>query len=107
MTRVGFQLKIKEDKIEEYIEHHKNVWPEMLAALSESGWRNYSLFMREDGVLFGYFETPAGREAASARMAEKEINTKWQQFMAPYFEAPDSSRPDKISIELREVFHLD
>ena len=28
----------------------------MLDALRKSGWRNYSLFMGESGLLFGYFE---------------------------------------------------
>jgi len=52
MQRVGFILKVKEDKIEEYRKHHDHVWPEMLEALREAGWHNYSLFMREDGLLF-------------------------------------------------------
>ena len=58
MQRVGFLLKVKEDMIEEYKKHHETVWPEMLAALSRTGWHNYSLFMREDGLIFGYFERP-------------------------------------------------
>lgn len=107
MKRVGFQLKVKQDKIDEYIEHHKNVWPEMLAALREAGWHNYSLFMREDGLLFGYFETPESLEAAQAKMAVTEINTRWQEFMAPYFESANNERADEMFLELREVFHLD
>ena len=58
MKRVAFLLKVKEDKIQEYKKHHEHVWPEMLQALRRTGWSNYSLFMREDGLLFGYFETP-------------------------------------------------
>ena len=56
MKRVGFLLKVKEGRLEEYKEHHRAVWPDMLEALSRNGWHNYSLFMREDGLLFGYFE---------------------------------------------------
>ena len=41
----------------EYKHHHKNVWPEMRDALQRSGWHNYSLFMKKDGTLFGYFES--------------------------------------------------
>ena len=47
MKRVGFLLKVKEDRIEEYKAHHRAVWPDMLDALSRNGWHNYSLFMRE------------------------------------------------------------
>lgn len=107
MNRVGFVLKVKPHLIDEYVEHHRNVWPEMLAALRASGWHNYSIFLREDGLLFGYFETPDSLAAANARMAETAVNTRWQEFMAPYFESPDNARPDEMVIPLREIFHLD
>jgi L-rhamnose mutarotase len=56
MRRVGFLLKVRPDKIEEYKAHHKTVGPEMLDALRRTGWHNYSLFMRGDGLLFGYLD---------------------------------------------------
>jgi L-rhamnose mutarotase len=107
MHRIGFVLKVRQDKIEEYKEHHRHVWPEMLDALRAAGWHNYSLFMRGDGLLFGYFETPADLATATARMAETEVNTRWQMLMAPYFESPDNARPDQMLVELVEVFHVD
>lgn len=107
MKRVGFVLKVKPDKLEEYKRHHRQVWPEMQAALSETGWHNYSLFLREDGLLFGYFETPDSLQVAQAKMAQKEVNTRWQEMMAPFFESPTNSRPDEMFLELTEIFHLD
>ena len=95
MKRVGFVLKVKSDKIEEYKQHHQQVWPEMLDALRRNGWHNYSLFMKADGTLFGYFEAAEDFEAALAGMAKEEVNAKWQNFMAPYFEALEASQPDK------------
>ena len=107
MKRIGFQLKVKADKIEEYKKHHEAVWPEMLEALSRTGWHNYSLFMRDDGLLFGYFETPYDFQTVLDAMDKEEINAKWQDFMSPYFEAPEGAHADKMMIELEEVFHLD
>lgn len=107
MKRVGFLLKVKPDMLAEYKKHHEAVWPEMLAALRKHGWHNYSLFMREDGTLFGYFETPESFQAALDGMAAEEINTKWQEFMAPYFESPDGAHADEMMLPLEEVFHLD
>lgn len=107
MKRVAFVLKVKEDKIEEYKKHHQAVWPEMLEALRRTGWHNYSLFIREDGLLLGYFETPESLQAALDGMAHEEVNAKWQEFMAPYFEALGGARPDQMMVELEEVFHLD
>jgi L-rhamnose mutarotase len=108
MQRVGFILKVKPERLDEYKAIHQAVWPEMLQALSDTGWHNYSLFMREDGLMFGYFETPQDFATARAMMAETAINTRWQEMMAPFFESPTgtSTHADQMMIELEEVFHL-
>lgn len=106
MQRIGFILKVKQDHLEEYKRRHAAVWPEMLQALSETGWHNYSLFMREDGLLFGYLETE-DFEAAKAGMAEREVNARWQAEMAPFFEQLEGQKPDEAMMPLLEVFHLD
>ena len=107
MKRVAFMLKVKPDKLEEYKNHHAHVWPEMLDALRRSGWHNYSLFMRDDGLLFGYFETPESFEKALEGMALEEVNAKWQEYMAPYFENLGGAHADQNMQELVELFHLD
>ena len=107
MKRVGFLLKVKVDKLEEYKQRHKAVWPEMLEALRRAGWHNYSIFAREDGLLFGYFETPDSFQAALDGMSHEDINAKWQDFMAPYIENLSGAHADESMIELAEVFHLD
>src|SRR3954470_3417651 len=94
MKRVCFLLQVKKDRLAEYKRLHEAVWPEMLAALSETGWRNYSLFLREDGLLVGYCETP-DFEAAIRGMAGKAINAKWQEMMAPFFEATGGRKADE------------
>ena len=107
MKRVGFMLKVKPERLEEYKQRHEHVWPDMLQALRETGWHNYSLFLRDDGLLFGYFETRESLAAAQAGMAAREVNTRWQEEMAPFFESPNNARPDEMFLELTEVFHLD
>lgn len=108
MQRVGFLLKVKPERIDEYKQIHQNIWPEMQQALTEAGWHNYSLFMREDGLMFGYFETPHDFDTARALMADKEVNDRWQTMMAPFFESPDGKErhADDMMVELEEVFHL-
>ena len=106
MHRVAFVLKVRHDKIEEYKARHEAVWPEMLAALRRTGWHNYSLFLQDDGLLFGYFETPDSLQAARQRMSTEEVNAQWQEFMAPYFER-SGAHADEQMLELKEVFHLD
>jgi L-rhamnose mutarotase len=106
MKRVGFVCKVKEARIEEYKKHHRQVWPEMLDALRRTGWHNYSLFMRKDGLMFGYFETPQSYNAASEAIANEEISIKWHEFMLPFFETGEQGQ-SAFEIELEEVFHLD
>lgn len=103
--RVCFLLTVKPGLIEEYRRRHAAVWPEMLDALRETGWRNYSLFLRSDGLLVGYFETE-DLDAALAGMAAREVNARWQAEMEPFFEGLDRA-PDEGIVPLAEVFHLD
>ena len=78
----------------------------MLEALRETGWHNYSIFIREDGTLFGYLETHDFNQAL-AGMAERDVNSRWQAEMAPFFEALNGRRPDEGLLRLEEIFHLD
>ncbi|MFJ8748476.1 L-rhamnose mutarotase [Streptomyces sp. NPDC102441] len=103
MQRVCFLLKVREDRRDEYRERHAAVWPDMLAALSEAGWHNYSLFLREDGLLVGYLETE-DFDAAREAMAATEVNARWQREMAQFFEQPEAA--DDAMAPLTEVFHL-
>jgi L-rhamnose mutarotase len=105
VQRVCFLLKVRPERLAEYRERHREVWPEMLDALRQAGWRNYSLFLRPDGLLVGYLETE-DFEAARAAMAATEVNARWQAEMAPFFEAL-GGRPDEGMSPLDEVFHLD
>jgi L-rhamnose mutarotase len=106
MQRVCFQLQVKPERIEEYTARHAAVWPEMLEALAATGWHNYSLFLRDDGLLIGYFETPS-LEDAVAGMAATEVNQRWQDEMAEFFSDLGNARPDTGFLQLQEVFHLE
>jgi L-rhamnose mutarotase len=105
MERVCFLLKVKKDQLKEYKKRHKAVWPDMLAALRKTGWHNYSLFLREDGLLVGYFETPSLKQALQG-MARTEVNERWQREMAEFFESLDGRRPDESFLRLEQVFYL-
>ncbi|WP_375388749.1 L-rhamnose mutarotase [uncultured Amnibacterium sp.] len=104
MERVCFQLQVRPERLAEYRRRHAAVWPDMLQALSDTGWRNYSLFVRDDGLLIGYFETDS-LEASLAGMAATGVNARWQAEMAPFFVALDGA-PDTGFLRLTEVFHL-
>lgn len=105
MERVCFLLQVRPERLAEYKERHRNVWPEMREALSRAGWHNYSLFLRDDGLLVGYLETPSF-DLALERMAKLEVNERWQKEMKPFFVGL-LGRADDAMIRVEEVFHLD
>ncbi|WP_394554094.1 L-rhamnose mutarotase [Agromyces sp. MMS24-JH15] len=104
--RVCFQLQVDPTRLDEYRDRHAAVWPEMLRAIEASGRRNYSLFLRADGLLIGYYETDD--DAASQRALEADPRTAaWEADMAPFFIALDGTRPDQGAPRLPEVFNLE
>jgi L-rhamnose mutarotase len=106
MQRVCFRLQVKADRLDEYKLRHRTVWPDMLRALHDAGWHNYSLFLADGGELVGYFETPSLDEAQRA-MARTEVNARWQAEMAGFFEQLAGASPDQALTVLEEIFHLE
>jgi L-rhamnose mutarotase len=106
MQRVCFQLQVRPDRIAEYVERHRAVWPQMLEAIRDAGRRNYSLFLRDDGLLIGYYETDDDAASAAALAADPRT-AAWEAQSAELFVALDGGRPDQGAPQLREVFHLE
>jgi L-rhamnose mutarotase len=105
MKRICFVLQVHPERLEEYKERHRAVWPEMQQALREAGWNNYSLFLRPDGLLVGYLETENFASARDA-MLTHEVNARWQREMSGFFVNAPGVAPDRAITPLEEVFHL-
>ncbi len=105
MERVCFTLRVRADLADVYVARHADVWPKMQDALAAAGWKNYSLFLRDDGQLIGYLECE-DFDRALADMERTSVNARWQHGMAPFFEDLEG-RPDENMTRLREIFHLD
>jgi L-rhamnose mutarotase len=102
MERASFTLRVNPDRLDEYRARHRAVWPDMLDALRAAGWRNYSLFLADDGLLVGYLECEDFNAALQA-MEETDVNARWQAEMAPLFDTGPLAGFNR----LEEVFHLD
>jgi len=100
--RVGFELEVKPDRIDEYVAAHRDVWPEMLAAIKDAGIRNYTIF-RSGTRVFGYFETDS-REASERVLADRSISARWQDWMAEFLVQRVG---DAGPVPLEEIFRLD
>lgn len=100
--RAAFVLRVRPDKLDEYIRAHREVWPEMLDAIRDAGIRNYTIF-RDGNRMFGYFETD-DLDAAGRHLAKQSVSARWQDAMAELLEerVPDTGPPS-----LEEIFRLD
>jgi L-rhamnose mutarotase len=105
MARYCFLLHVRPELLAEYRRRHAAVWPDMLRALHDSGWLNYSLFARSDGLLVGYVEAD-DLGAAQRAMAATEVNARWQAEMSRYFTGLGRRGPDEGFQLLDEVFNL-
>ena len=100
--RSAFVLHVRPERIEEYVEAHRNVWPEMLQALRDARVRNYSIF-RAGTDVFGYFEAD-DLERAAAYLSAQPVSAQWQDAMSELLEerVPDAGPPP-----LKEIFRMD
>jgi L-rhamnose mutarotase len=105
MQRVGFLIQVKPEKLDEYKRIHAKVWPELLAELSAAGMRNYSLWLRPDGMEFGYLEVEDW-EAACAYLARSEVHTRWQIAMQEFLDTPAEGEGGQPIQMLEQVFYL-
>lgn len=101
-----FTLQVDPDRLDEYIDAHRAVWPEMLDAIRDAGRREYSLFLRPDGLLVGCYESDDD-EASSRALAEDPRTAEWEATMAPFFVSLDGARADQSAPHLTEVFNLE
>jgi L-rhamnose mutarotase len=106
MHRYCFVMRVRPDRLDEYKRRHAEVWPDMLRALRETGWRDYSLFARDDGLVIGYLKAHDLQEAQAA-MAKTAVNERWQREMSAFFVGLDGRPPDEAFEPLAEIFNLD
>jgi L-rhamnose mutarotase len=104
MPRYCLLGHVDSSRLEEYRKAHRAVWPELLEALRDAGWRNYSLFLRDDGLLIGYAEAD-DLAVAQENVARTEVNARWQAAMSELFQSKGA--PDESWEIIPEVFNLE
>ena len=100
----GFKMRVYHNCHEEYERRHNLLWPEMKAMIHNYGGRNYTIFLDKDtDTLFGYLEVED--EELWAKSANDPVCRKWWDYMADVMDTNEDNSP--VSIDLKEVFHLD
>jgi L-rhamnose mutarotase len=104
VERIGFEMRLLPGAEQAYRERHAAVWPEMLAALTSAGCRNYTIFLRGD-ALFGYLEVDDFAVFRSA-MAASPVDARWQAEMTALID-PLIEPATGFHRRLEEIFHLE
>ena len=100
----GFKMRVYHNCHEEYERRHNLLCPEMKEMIHNYGGRNYTIFLDKDtDTLFGYLEVED--EELWAKSANDPVCRKWWDYMADVMDTNDDNSP--VSIDLKEVFHLD
>ena len=107
MKRYAQMIGVRPERLDEYLELHRDVWPDVLATIHRCNMRNYSIFLR-DGLLFAYYEYVGDdHEADMAIMAADPRTREWWALTdAMQHQVPSADEGDKWS-SLTEVFHID
>jgi L-rhamnose mutarotase len=107
MQRIGLQLRVRTDRLDEYKKLHNPIWADLAAELRAAGMRNYSLWLDDDGIEFGYLECDDWA-ATCAYLSKCDVHTRWQALMQDYLktetDASQGGQPVKL---LEQIFMLE
>lgn len=104
MNQIAFRMKLKSGCREEYIRRHDAIWPELKAILSESGVRDYTIYLDPETDTLFSVQTQEGSKS-SQDLGDNPVVRRWWQYMADIMETNPDSSP--VSVPLEEVFHMD
>ena len=109
MKRYGSVIALKGDKLDEYKRLHGDVWPGVLAMITECNIRNYSTYLRQpENLLFSYFEYVGDDfDADMARMAADPETQRWWDVCIPCQTPLEPRGEDEHWANMEEVFHHD
>lgn len=106
MLRQGSVIRLRPEAIEEYERYHREGWPEVQQALTDAGFRNYSIYRFGD-TLFSYREyVGTDYEADMAVLDAHEPSRRWVAIMHTLQLSVDGAVPPQWT-HLPEIFHLD
>lgn len=94
--------------IEAYKNHHKNVWPEILKSIKDSGIRNLEIY-QVDNRLFMIMETndTFSFEDKSKKDSENPKVQEWENLMWKYQKALPNSKEGEKWVLMKNIFKLD
>lgn len=104
MEELAFKMKLKPGVEAEYQRRHDEIWPELSAALTDAGVRDYSIFLdRSTGTLFAVQKRLTNHTTAA--LAGLPVMKKWWAYMADLMDTNPDNSP--VAVPLERVFHME
>ena len=104
MHEIAFTMRLKPGNEAEYLRRHDEIWPELAAALTKAGIRDYSIYLdRATGTLFAVQKRTEIHTADD--LPTLPIVKRWWAYMADLMDTNPDNSP--VSVPLERVFHLD
>lgn len=104
MERLCFTFTIRPGTEDEYQRRHDEIWPELVEAISESGFTNYSLF-RRDLQVTAYAECVPDVATVFGRLGSYEVNQRWSVWFEDVIDSLTDAEGNVYRAD--EVWHLD
>ena len=104
MTRGCFSLVIDPERAADYDGLHANPWPDMMAAIVETGFRNYGGFRRGPHVVY-YGEFYPDMATVFARIGATDVNRRWGEAFTGIITT--ITGPDGNLLIADEIYHND
>ena|SRR5579871_953516 len=104
MERLCYTFDLTPGLEEEYERRHAEIWPELVQALQESGFSNYSLFRRGVEVI-AYAECDPSFEQAMAKLRTYEVSDRWNLHIRSLMTRSVDAEGRFFTVP--EIWHLD
>lgn len=103
MQRHAFKMFLNPGMKAEYKKRHDEIWPELVLLLTETGLRNYSIYLDEEtNILFGYLEREDNH--TMVELPQHPVMKKWWDYMKDIMLYNSDGTPTAIA--LQEVFFM-
>jgi L-rhamnose mutarotase len=104
MIRKAFLMSVYQGREAEYESCHSPIWPDLEKTLKDHGVHTYTIFLHpETRQLFAYVEF--NDETQWEAISDTPVCKRWWAHMREMMPSNPDNSP--VSMELREVFHIE
>jgi L-rhamnose mutarotase len=104
VERLFFTFDLAPGQEAEYERRHREIWPDLVAAIKDAGFSNYTLFRRELQV-YAYAECEPSVAAALDKLERTEVNQRWSVYIRSLMTRAVDDAGNLFTAD--EVWHLD